>query len=342
MDEVLRRRLEKLKHSSPISWRRVERGYTPAERWVVGFSDGSSAFAKVGASPLTSDCLRVEHCRYQQLRAPFMPQLLGFDADLERPILLLEDLSAADWPPPWQRGAVQRVVETLQQVAKTRPLPEDLPSLESEFGASGSDERAASGWGAVLRDPSAFLSLGLCSANWLSQAQKRLLTEQNHAALSGDDLLHNDVRSDNLCLLPDRVVLIDWNLAGRGNAAFDLAFAAPSLRLEGGPLPEELVGDDGGLAAIVSGFFAARAGLPKIADAPRVRWIQLRQLRIALPWVARALHLPPPDLPWAKAWLNRLDAERARGELDDREWREQTEEVINDRDLTGEVRGAAG
>ncbi|HEY3235528.1 MAG TPA: hypothetical protein VGJ84_12495, partial [Polyangiaceae bacterium] len=60
--------------------------------------------------------------------------------------------------------------------------------------------------------------------------------------------------------------------------------------------PEELVGDDGAFAAIVSGFFAARAGLPMIPDAPRVRWIQLEQLRIALPWVARVLGLPPPDL----------------------------------------------
>jgi hypothetical protein len=296
MDEALHRRLGALKRSALISWQRIERGYTAAERWLVRFSDGSSAFAKVGASPLTSDFLRVEHRRYQQLHAHFMPQLLGFDVHLERPILLLEDLSSADWPPPWRQGDVERVVEILRQVAATRPLPEDLPSLEEEFGASGSDDRSGSGWGAVLRNPGAFLSLGLCSAAWLTRAQQRLLDAQQEAVLQGDDLVHSDVRSDNLCLLPDRVVLIDWNLAGRGNGAFDLAFAAPSLHLEGGPLPEELVSDDGTLAAIVSGYFAARAGLPTIADAPRVRWIQLQQLRIALPWAARVLGLPPPDL----------------------------------------------
>ena len=296
MDLALRRRLQALKRSAPVSWQRVDRGYTAAERWLVRFSDGSSAFAKVGASPLTSDFLRVEQHRYQQLCEDFMPQLLGFDADLERPILLLEDLSYADWPPPWRPGDVQRVVETLRQVAATRPLPEDLQSLTEEFGASGSDQRAGSGWGAVIRDPGAFLGLGLCSTEWLGRAQQRLLDAQQEAVLHGDDLLHNDVRSDNLCLLPDRVLLVDWNLAGRGNGAFDLAFAAPSLHLEGGPPPEEVVGDDGTLAAVVSGFFAARAGLPLIADAPRVRWIQLQQLRIALPWAARALGLPPPDL----------------------------------------------
>ncbi|MEZ4240454.1 MAG: phosphotransferase [Myxococcota bacterium] len=88
--------------------------------------------------------------------------------------------------------------------------------------------------------------------------------------MAGDALLHLDVRSDNLCLLPDRVVLVDWNHAVRGNPAVDLAFWAPSLRLEGGPAPEALVGDPS-LAALVAGFFAAHAGLPEIPHAPRVR-----------------------------------------------------------------------
>jgi hypothetical protein len=44
----------------------------------------------------------------------------------------------------------------------------------------------------------------------------------------------------------------------------------------------------------MSGFFAARAGLPPIPTAPHVREVQLAQLRTALPWAARALGLPPP------------------------------------------------
>jgi hypothetical protein len=48
------------------------------------------------------------------------------------------------------------------------------------------------------------------------------------------------------------------------------------------------------VAAWVAGFFAARAGLPVIPDAPRVRVVQRQQLETALPWAARALGLPPP------------------------------------------------
>jgi hypothetical protein len=295
MDEALRRRLLALRGSAPTAWRRVERGYTPAERWVVRFADGSSAFAKVGVTALSASCLRDELRNYQWLNAPFMPRLLAFDVDSEPPLLLLEDLTDARWPPPWQASDLQRFVLTMQQVAATRPLPADLPSLADDFGARGSELRASIGWGAVARDAQAFLSLGLCSAAWLGRALPRLREAQAEAVVEGDDLLHNDVRSDNLCFSQERgLLLIDWNLAGRGNGAFDLAFAAPSICLEGGPLPEALAIDDGPLASVVSGFFAQRASLPPIPDAPRVRWIQLEQLRFALPWVARALALPPP------------------------------------------------
>ena len=313
MDDSLRVRLHELRGSAPVSWRRVERGYTPAQRWLVQFADGSSAFVKVGATPVTAEWLRLEMRRYEQLDAPFMPKRLAFDDAPARPLLVLEDLSAARWPPPWERGDVESLIRTLQRVACTRPLPPDLGSLAELYGRAGSDERARCGWGAVAAAPAEFLSLGLCSAAWLERALPRLCEAHNEALVEGDDLVHHDVRSDNVCITADRgLVLIDWNNAHRGNGACDLAFAAPSLRLEGGPLPEELVHDDGRLAALVSGYFAARAGQAQIPDAPLVRWIQLRQLRIALPWVARVLQLEPPDLRWARAWTARLDRARRR------------------------------
>ncbi|MGH3031166.1 MAG: hypothetical protein ACRDNE_10445 [Gaiellaceae bacterium] len=69
----------------------------------------------------------------------------------------------------------------------------------------------------------------------------------------------------------------------------------PSLEAEGGPPPEALLPEAPEAAAFMSGFFAARAGLPPIPTAPHVREIQLAQLLTALPWAARALGLPPPQ-----------------------------------------------
>ncbi len=251
-----------------------------------------------------------------------MPKMLGLHDDPERPLLLLEDLSAAHWPPPWEPGEVERLLETLNRVASIRPLPRDLRSLED-------DRPRLAGWAQIARDPDPFLALGLCSADWLAQALPILLRAQDAAVLAGDELVHNDVRSDNVCLLPDRVVLVDWNEPRRGNADFDTAFLAPSVRLEGGPLPEEIA-TDGPLTALVSGYFGANAGLPLIPDAPGVRKIQLRQLRIALPWVARALGLPPPDLPWARHAMQRVEDAYAGGRIEQKAWHEQIEEITAD------------
>jgi Ser/Thr protein kinase RdoA (MazF antagonist) len=115
--------------------------------------------------------------------------------------------------------------------------------------------------------------------------------------LDGDALLHFDVRSDNLCFSGERTLLVDWNLACIGNARFDIAFWLPSLRLEDGPEPWEVLPGAGAIAAAVAGFFAARAGLAAPAGAPTVREFQRAQLEIALVWAARELGLPPPTLP---------------------------------------------
>lgn len=323
MDALSQRRVAQLARKQPTSWRRIARGYTPAERWQVTFADGSTAFAKFGSTPATADWLRAERAVYEKLSARFMPALLGYEEHAERPLLLLEDLSNAWWPPPWRAGDLERLLEAMQQVASTRVARGSLPELESERGRFA-------GWLHVEREPAAFLSLGLCSQGWLEEALPSLLMAQDLALLGGSELVHGDLRSDNLCLAAERVVLVDWNGARRGNSAYDLAALAPSLRLEGGPLPDELVPGEGALGALICGFFAANAGQRPIPDAPMVRKIQLRQLRIALPWAARALGLPPPDATWAKRATARLSAALAEGEIDEARWFEGIEEVLGD------------
>ena len=106
--------------------------------------------------------------------------------------------------------------------------------------------------------------------------------------------MHLDVRSDNLCFVPRGAVLVDWNCACLANGDLDIGFWLPSLQAEGGPAPEAVVGRRPELAALVSGYFAWRAGLPDIPEAPRVRLVQKQQLGPALAWAVRALGLPDP------------------------------------------------
>lgn len=272
--------------SPPESRRRVGGGYTPAERWVVTLEDGRSVFVKAAVNDLTAGWLRDEHRMYSALESRFMARMLGW-ADDDRPVLVLEDLSRASWPPPWTDARVASVLRTLREVASTPPPSWLLPAR-----SSGLLER---GWHEVREDPGPLLTTGVVGAGWLEAALPTLLAASDACPLDGDELLHLDVRSDNLCFRADgSAVLVDWNLAVIGNSRLDVAFWLPTLVSEGGPIPEAVLPDAAREAAFVSGFFAARAGQPAIPGAPAIRPLQLEQLRHALPWACRELGLPDP------------------------------------------------
>lgn len=268
-------------------------GYTPAIRARLTLSDGRRVFFKGATDEETASWLRQEVATYRALEgAPFLPLLLEvIDEQGERPAMLLEDLSEAHWPPHWRPGDVEAVLERLREVASW-PAPPHLPPMSE--GTHG----AVSGWELVRDDPEPFLSLGLCSRDWLEAALPTLLAAQARVPQDGESLVHLDVRSDNLCFHPERgVLLIDWNWAARGIAEYDVAFWLPSLRLEGGPQPWEVLPGEGALASAVSGYFCSMAGQPPLPRAPQVRPFQLEQARVALPWAVHELGLPPLDPP---------------------------------------------
>jgi hypothetical protein len=274
---------------APVAWHRpAGGGYTPAERWIVEFDDGTRAFAKVGTIDRIAAWLRMERRAYEEIEGAFMPRLLGW-ADGPPPALLLEDLSGAHWPPPWNSTLVGRMLGTLAAVAGT-PCPDWAPRIADHTDIF-------SGWSRVAEDPGPFLSLGLATAGWLEGALPQLMAHERPAELDGAALLHFDVRSDNMCFTPQRSLLVDWNWIARGNPLFDVAAWLPSLDREGGPAPEEVRPEAGVFAPALAGYFCANAGLDVIPDAPHVRRIQRDQAASALPWAARWLGLPPPDGP---------------------------------------------
>lgn len=273
-DVVLRG--EELLGSEAETWAEVLRkGYSMNEHWTVVFADGTNAFLKCGHIPPSPDWIREEHALFQAVRGPFMPRFLGFE-DGDRPLLVLEDLMPAYWPPPWRDGDVELVVEALAEVAAVRV---DLDRRAEDL--------IPNGWRAVEDDPAPFLSTGLRDAAWLEQMLPTLVAAADAAPVHGDSLLHADVRSDNLCVKDGRCVLVDWNHACLGNPALDVAAWLPSLALEHGPRPDRFGVDE--MAPLIAGFFAAHAGLPKPAGAPRVREFQRAQAEVALDWVERTL-----------------------------------------------------
>jgi len=258
-------------------------------RWIATLDDGTTAFAKVAAYDYVAGWLRTEHANYEALHgAVFLPRLLGWDDDGEEPCLVLEDLSAAVWPPPWTSQRIDGVLGALEAI-RSIPTPAAIPALFGEMF----DIRE--GWDAIRLDPSRALSVGVFDRRWLQAHIDALETAASAAVLEGDALLHADVRSDNLCFVDGRVVLVDWNWACRGSSVLDIAAWLPSLTHEGGPEPWTILPSEGELASLLAGFFLEHAGREPIPQAPHVRQLQLDQGAVALRWACRELGLPPPQ-----------------------------------------------
>jgi hypothetical protein len=284
----MQEQIERIAGARVVSIEHVEgRGYTHAGRYRAFLDDGRTVFVKSAVDELSADWLRAEIGIYTNVRGSFLPELVGHGEHEGLPLLVLEDLGEAHWPPPWRDGDVDAVKRALAEIAETPPpaglegVPRGTLALE---------------WREVERDPAPFLSAGLCTPAWLDAHLSALRSAAERAPFDGTALLHLDVRSDNIALREGGAVLVDWNWACAGNALLDTVAWAPSLHMEGGPPPEEVVDGEGvvELAAALAGFWAARVGLPPPRTGPRVRDVQREQLTVALPWAARALGLPEP------------------------------------------------
>ncbi|MDT7687736.1 MAG: hypothetical protein QOE46_495 [Acidobacteriota bacterium] len=286
-EDLLRReltaRIERLIGTKVESYRRVEGGYTPALRLRCKTTE-ASFFAKIGTTPGTSKSLSREIHLYNSLSGDFMPRLLASEDQEAEPILIIEDLSLQHWPPPWNERQIDLTLAQINVLHNTRAAVETFAQVHGMSDAN---------WQAVATDPGPFLALGIADARWLEGALPILIRYEESCLTVGDSLTHCDLRSDNICITAERALFVDWNAACLSNPRLDIGFWLPSLAYESGLEPEKILPDAPEVAAWVSGFFAARAGLPEISDAPRVRMVQRRQLETALPWAARALDLPP-------------------------------------------------
>jgi hypothetical protein len=246
-------------------------------------ADGGRVFVKAATSPYLAGALRREAEVYAQLPTDFAPELIAFDDDPDQPMLILEDLSDADWSIHWDAGRVAAVRDTLGSVAATA-APANSPAVGETFSKFGD-------WAGLMADPAAFLATGIRSPEWIDRNASRLQAAAIAAPIAGDALLHLDVRSDNLCFRDGTAILVDWNWACTGNPEFDVAAWLPSLAAEGGPRPWEILPRAAGYAALLAGVWATEVGLPPPSTAPTVRDMQRRQLEVALVWVEHELGL---------------------------------------------------
>lgn len=283
-------RVARLLGARPASWQRRSAPWQPTEaipggndRFSVGLDDGRRVFVKAATDPDRARSLRREAEVYTHLRGSFIGDLIAFDDDPAEPLIVLEDLGDADWHVRWDPERVAAVRAALAAVAEAAPPP-NTPLVRETLGELG-------GWEAVAADPEPFLSTAIRSREWLERALPALRTAAAAAPLDGDELLHLDVRSDNLCFRDGVTILVDWDWCSIGPAELDVAAWLPSLALEGGPHPWEVLPGAGEYAAFLAGFWAGVVGLPPPPTGPTVRELQRRQLEVGLTWCERELAL---------------------------------------------------
>jgi aminoglycoside phosphotransferase (APT) family kinase protein len=205
--------------------------------------------------------------------------------------LLYEDVAGRMPAQPWNPAELARVLDALTTLAEVlTPAPIDVPTVGERFGE---DFR---GWRKLAEDAPADLD------PWARARLSALAALESdwETAAAGESLIHADLRADNLLLTEDRVFLVDWPWACRAAPWFDLLAMLPSVRMQGGPPPEEIfdrhpVAAEAGAGA-VNAALAALAGYliwsshePPPPGLPTLRAFQAAQGRPALAWLRTRL-----------------------------------------------------
>ncbi|HVB13444.1 MAG TPA: phosphotransferase [Candidatus Dormibacteraeota bacterium] len=292
LPESVRAGIEGLLGARVVSAISQPSGFSPGAALRLELADQRRAFVKaVGSEPNaeTPKMHREEARTLSQLpRSAPVPRLLGVHDDGNWVAVVLEDVAGRHPRLPWLTAELGRVLAALEDLqSRLTPCPIlDLPTVVERH------LETFDGWQRLARAPTADLD------PWAQRHLGQLAEREAHWAesISGDTLLHADLRADNLLLTDSgSVMFLDWPAACRGVDWFDPLVMAPSVAMQGGPDPEWVVQHHGSarradpetittLVVALAGYFAYRSSLPAPPGLPTLRPFQAAQARAALEW----------------------------------------------------------
>lgn len=270
-------------------------GFSPGTADRVRTAGGRSAFVKA-VSPdqneTTPELHRREAAVVRQLPpSARIPTLLDSYDDGRWVALVYAEIDGRTPQVPWVDADIDAAITALHELAADlTPAPPGLPDLSAELRSS------FLGWARVRDDPPPGLD------PWAADRLDELVrwSAAGVADLTGDTVVHVDVRADNLLVgLAGYVSLVDWPWASRGASWVDRLLLIVNVDLYGGHDPERLVERHlGGLAsppqltAVLAGFcgyFTDVARRPAVPGLPTVRAFQQAQADSTLIWLRRRL-----------------------------------------------------
>lgn len=273
-------------------------GFSPGTADRVVTARGGRAFVKA-VHPDLNEATPDLHRREARVTAVLpgdvpAAHLLGLYDDGDWVALVLEDVEGRRPTTPWATDDLRSALAALDRVARA-PLPaalSDLPGTAAELAHD------LAGFDRLRADPDPHLD------PWVRDHLDDLLALAARApsALAGDQLVHSDVRADNMIVRSDgTTTLVDWPWATRGAAWCDVLALLLDVRLHDDAgthdvdaLLEAHSGgaDTGDLDAVLAGFsgyFLDAARRPAPAGLPTLRAFQAAEGRAATGWLRQRL-----------------------------------------------------
>jgi aminoglycoside phosphotransferase (APT) family kinase protein len=272
-------------------------GFSSGTADRVRTAAGGTAFVKAMSQTMNAGAADL-HRREAHITAALaaevsVPQLLGSHDDGEWVVLVFEDVNGRHPTLPWREAELATVLAALRDLA-VRLTPS--PVLDVARAADVLAEPFA-GWQRVAASPPADLD------PWAARHLPLLCDAATDglAALSGDTLVHYDIRADNLLLRADgRVMVVDWPWACRGPAWLDTLMLLAGVRQDGQIDVDELLQrgvtadvDPAVLTAVLiaqSGYFLDASRQPAPPGMEGLRPFQRAKADAMLPWIRHLLN----------------------------------------------------
>lgn len=288
--------------SAVVSAHSMAGGFSPGAACRLRLADGGTAFLKAVSGSANPDSPRL-HRLEARIAAALpgsvpAPRFRGVLDTGEWVALLFDDAGGRPPEQPWRPAELREVVAALRRLHQSvTPAPSGVAPAAGERLRDMTDGWRALAGGALVteRDGDA--------GSWWRRNLGRLADLESgwERACAGDTLLHCDLRADNVLITADGVVFVDWPSACVGAGWFDVAAFAPSVQMNGGPLPESLLdwydadvpreALAAGVAAL-AGYFTHRARLPAPPGLPTLRDFQEAQAVPARAWLRRLTGWP--------------------------------------------------
>jgi len=272
-------------------------GFSPGTADRVRTTSGRRAFVKA-VNPGLNERSAELHRREARITAALpvgvpAPRLRGVHDDGDWVALVLEDIEGCHPVTPWQTQQLTAVLDALSTLAAhdVTPALADLPGTGADLAGD------LQGWQRIARDPPETLD------PWAQAHLPKLvaLAKRAPAALTGDRLVHTDIRADNILVRTDgTVVFVDWPWATRGPGWFDTLAVLINVSLYGGHDVDEVLSahtpvgvDAEDLTAVLvglAGYFLDSARQPAPGGLPTVRAFQAAEGAAVLAWIRQRLN----------------------------------------------------